>query len=71
MNFWPQTFGFKPTPSCLSLPEVAGEVMGPWDVLVLTTLSQWKGKLWKRPIANFHQWIFQVPVKGGRDYITP
>ena len=22
-------------------------------------------------IRPFYQWIFQVPVKGGRDYITP
>ena len=22
-------------------------------------------------IRPFNQWIFQVPVKGGRDYITP
>ena len=24
-----------------------------------------------RNYSGFGQWIFQVPVKGGRDYITP
>ena len=59
---------------CLD-PQTPPEVR-PFGVEKNTDPHKVFGGFWKARVTNINgvflgQWIFQVPVKGGRDYITP